>query len=201
MKAESEIEFEPSLLLEMEQVPLNQTDSKQVGRTYTVKATVIKDRSNRLMGKSFIEPKFEDILPFISFLNIGGTHFGVKTESSKSLFEEGELTRQQKKQIVLEEIQSLMLEYYPSSSTAEKKKKIQLLKDVFHTGSWTAIENLAYEELRKGHDKMKYILLRSTETPSIKDSEPSQIGEPHVKASKSDKIIPIDTPPIDEEFF
>ena len=99
MRAEGETEHEPSITLEMEQVTLTEDEIKALARKQKAgvgtKVTgqfahylmyVLKDRANLLTGSVFkyeprpgqlIEadnPPFENILPFIKAINLGGKH-------------------------------------------------------------------------------------------------------------------------------
>jgi hypothetical protein len=149
MKAETDMGYEPSLLIEMEKVKQN---SGKVGQTWINRAWVLKDRFNKINGKFFDNPKFEDFLPHINLLNIGGKHIGVlKDRDSKELFE-GPGSRSnwlKRREIALENIQTEMLKRWPGQTTAEKRAKISCLEKAFGTASWTAIQDKAPEEIER----------------------------------------------------
>src|SRR5690606_31045543 len=77
MKAEGETGFEPSLLVQMEQ-----EQSIKDGHVMGVEriAYVLKDRSTHLDGKSLRDPSFEDFLPHIAALDIGGAGVTIDTQ-------------------------------------------------------------------------------------------------------------------------
>ena len=81
MKAEADFGYEPTLLIEMEQV---RVDKDKTGSSFINRAWVIKDKfmSSGLQGKNFDMPKFEDFLPHISRLNLGGNHSPIDMETS-----------------------------------------------------------------------------------------------------------------------
>jgi hypothetical protein len=81
---------------------------------------------------------------------------------------------------VLDEIQSLLTRYYPSTSGAEKKAKLDLLKKHFQA-AWTEMERLMpLSDLRAGYDtlhielegeKSRYSYVREI-APEMNDSLP-----------------------------
>lgn len=150
MKAETETGYEPSLLILMERK--HDIDTNQVWR----EAHVLKDRSRLLDGQSFRNPTFETFRPHIEFLNLGGAQLGVDTtRSSDDIIHSDDRDwqwRKQQKEIVLDEIQTLLVEHYPSQSAEHKQAKLKALKDTFDTGAWKAIEAMPLEVLRTGFE-------------------------------------------------
>lgn len=152
LKAESEFGYEASLLIQMKPIKTK----KGIENT----AFVWKDkfRNSGLNGKEIKMPKFEDFLPHVQLLNIGGLHIG--TTDGKDTLEmlktphgsSEEYTRQ--KTIVLEEIQAAMTLKWPSSGTEDKKAKMEALNTVFGTLSWTAVESMKLEQLMEGQSRM-----------------------------------------------
>lgn len=146
MKAESEFGFEPSLLIYM--------DRKQDMETHKIYriAEIWKDRSDRIDGKTFRNPTFNDFMPHIEYLNLGGEHYGVGTEDSQDMFDRNGKTQWQRdieeKEMVLEETQNILVKHYPSTSGAEKKAKLELLQQHFGTSSWKRIESNQYPLMR-----------------------------------------------------
>jgi len=157
MKAEGEFGYEPSLLVYME---LHQRmKGKQVVKQWR-EATVLKDRAALIDGKVFQDPTFEDFLPHIQRLNLGGCQLGVDTtRTSASMFPaEARDDRTVQRKIVLDEIESLLVLHYPSTSAEHKKKKIELLRTHFEA-AWTEIETvMPLERLRKGYDTLHFTL-------------------------------------------
>ena len=157
MKTEGEMAYEPSLLLEMEKV---RTGEGKIGQTFVNRCWVLKDRFDAINSKHFDKPTFKDFLPHIELLNIGGKHFGVDTVSdSTGLFDsrESRSDEYKKVKIFLDEIQNELVLKWPSQGTSDKKMKIETLRSVFGTGSWTAIESMKSDKLEEGLKKIKLI--------------------------------------------
>ena len=153
MKAETETGYEPSILILMERHM--DIDTKLSYRT----AQVLKDRANYLDGKIFRNPTFEDFLPHIQFLNMGGEQLGVDTtRNSKDMItadgkSEWQLQKEER-EITLDEIQALMVEHYPSTSKDDKVAKIALLREFFDTNSWKRLETLPLAKMKDGYNRM-----------------------------------------------
>lgn len=142
MKAEGETGFEPSLLIAMEQEQIMEAgELKHIVRS----AMVLKDRSTKLDGKEFKNPKFSDFLPHIATLAIGGP--GVTVDMSRdnaTLFnEEGSDSawkyRETARTIALEEIEAEMVRQWPGQDKEAKAAKGEMLEKLFDTRSWTAV--------------------------------------------------------------
>jgi len=142
MKAETETGYEPSILILMEKhQEFTEKGQKRIWRT----ATVMKDRSTRIDGKSFDNPTFKDFLPHIEFLNLGGEHIGVDTkrDSSELFADDGEPKWQKEKrmkEIALDEIAEIIGKHHPGSTAEAKKAKGELLEQVFGSRSWERIK-------------------------------------------------------------
>jgi hypothetical protein len=144
MKVEGEFGFEPNLLIEMQRVK-----GKEIGSKMKHVAYVIKDRrqdDKSMDGLSFINPKFDDFLPHIQCLNLGGKHLGFdETKNSNELFKkEGESYSSIKKRrdILIEEINGILEANFPGSGKEEKHAKLALKKHLLGTYSDTAIAEL-----------------------------------------------------------
>jgi hypothetical protein len=152
MKAEGEMGYEPSLLVFMER----QTDPDSLKVTRT--ATVLKDRSTLLDGKKIINPTFASFSPHIQSLNLGGTQFGVDTKRSSESLIPKDAPRDKiamRKDVVAEEIQSLLVLHIPGQTQEDKKRKIALLEKHFGTTSWTKIEkDTTLEKMREGYSSL-----------------------------------------------
>lgn len=189
-KAESEMGYEPSLLVLMERH--QEMDGNHVKRVYRT-ATVLKDRSTLLDGKVFEEPKFENFLPHVQLLNIGGRQLGVDTmrSSVSTIPADTRDTRALQRKIVLDEIESLLVLHYPGQSAAEKKTKLELLRTHFQA-SWTEIETLmSLERLRVGFNTLYFTLEKGKPskyapeaTPEINDELPGDLAPPKRITSK-----------------
>lgn len=154
MAAEKGLGYEPSLLVEMTS---HQIDGARKAKTISRKATVLKDRSTTLDGRQFENPDFKQFLPHILKLNLGGKHAGFDTtRNSVKIFprEEREHDRFDR-DILLEEIEAVMLEHYPSRSAADVQAKADLLKTFFGTTSWTEVsKKMPVNELRERYNAL-----------------------------------------------
>ncbi len=153
MKAETELGFEPSLLVLMERDM--DMDTKTVYRT----AKIMKDRSDTIDGKEFKNPTFESFLPHVMSLNLGGVHVGVDiTRTSDDLIGvdgKTDYEREMKeKAIVLDEIESALISIYPGQTKEEKKAKLDLLDKHFYSKSWERIKTMALVDLKKGYQAL-----------------------------------------------
>ncbi|WP_198958866.1 AAA family ATPase [Candidimonas nitroreducens] len=142
MRAETETGYEPSILILMEKSQeLIEGGGTRVWRT----ATIMKDRSTRIDGKTFHNPTFKDFLPHIEFLNLGGEHVGVDTtrDNAELFAEDGEPKWQKErrmKEIALDEIGEIIGKHYPGSSAEAKRTKGDLLEEIFGSRSWERIK-------------------------------------------------------------
>ncbi len=181
MKAETEIGFEPSLLIEMERV---RTEKGKIGATYKRRAWIIKDRFGVIDGQYFDNPNFEDFLPHISRLNIGGEHVGVDdTNSSKELFDNNVNPYYIKKQkeILMEELgNELTLQF--NGTNADKKARLQLLEEIFGITSKAAIEGMPLKLLKEGLEKVKARRIKKQEGGKTKgEKEEAKKENPKTK--------------------
>lgn len=159
MATEKELGYEPSLLIEM---------SKIVGKDQPLinRAFVEKDRnvSNPLTGKSFDFPDFHHFKTHFEFYNFGGSHIAsMEEKNSTDMFEEtGEDNfsyEKRQREIWIEEIDALLLAHDLAGQSADaKKKRSDLIQQVFNTGSRTKIESMRSEKIKEGYDKIKIIL-------------------------------------------
>jgi hypothetical protein len=150
MKAEGEMGYEPDLLVLMERRMNMATKADEHI------AHVLKDRSTLLDGREFAEPTFESFLPHIRCLNLGGRQLGVDTtRTSASLIPaDARDSRVVQRKIVLDEIESLLVLHFPSTSGADKKKKLELLRTHFKA-CWAEIESVTpLFDLRAGYDSL-----------------------------------------------
>jgi AAA domain len=150
MKAENEMGYEPSLLVLMER-QMNVAE-KTIWRT----GTVLKDRSTMLDGKEFVNPTFQSFLPHVQRLNLGGKQMGVDTSrtSEASIPSDKKDWNPVQRRIVVDEIQTLLTFHIPGQAAADKKRKIELLRQHFKA-SWTEIEEvMPLPDLRAGYDTL-----------------------------------------------
>lgn len=153
MKAEGEMGFEPSLLIQMEKH--RDLETNKIWRT----ALVVKDRTNTIDGRSFKNPTFKDFLPHIELLSLGGSHVGVDTtRNNAELFtDDGSLKRQrakQQKEIALDEIVELLNKHYAGSTQEHKKVKSDLLEKHFGTRAWSLIQTLDLKTCQEARNNL-----------------------------------------------
>jgi hypothetical protein len=152
MKTEGEFGFEPSLLVEMERIQVG-ADGKATG-SITHRATVIGDRFSVIDGKVGDNPNFEFFRPYVALLS-PSSHATVDTatQTPMNVDESGNIEWQREKKertILSEEIAGLLTRLIPGQSAAEKKARMDACQEVFQTTSWTAIESMPSDKLRKG---------------------------------------------------
>lgn len=162
LRAETQMAYEPSLMLEMEMVK----QERRIGSPYLNRCWVLKDRFDTINSKCFDSPKFEDFLPHIEKLNLGGKHTGVDlTKSSKDLFTKKDSASNiyKRKQILMEELHDEMDLKYGGRDTFSKQERIRILKTFFGTSSTKGIEQLDIKKLEKGLEEVKKIKIEKEE--------------------------------------
>lgn len=162
MKAEGDLGYEPTLLIEMEHV---HSDSS-IGSTFINRAFVIKDKFDVLKGKSFDMPRFEDFAPHIQMLNIGGTPPTIDTETSSAdmmVSHQGVAKRLKERDILMENLQEEMPLRFNNRTDAGKKAGAEFLRGAFGTLSWTEIGGMSNEKISEGLEKLKAAPVLTTE--------------------------------------
>lgn len=153
MATEKELGYEPSLLIEM------MIDKREDGIINT--AVVWKDRADVLNGDEIAMPNYKKLERHFLALNIGGEHFeSMDTKDSKELYpdatESGWDSESRTREILSEEIAELLKKHFPSQSTDDKQKRMDLMEKFFDTRSWTQIEkNTHSSELRVRYSALK----------------------------------------------
>lgn len=152
MKVEAEFGFEPSLLVEMERV--------EVENRYVHQASVLGDRFNVIDGKQMVNPRFDFFKPHVAKL-VPDAHAPIDTgiKTSIDIDETGtdEWSREKRQRTILaEEIKGELLRSYPSESAEHKQAKAGLLEMIFGTRSWTKIsEATDSKRLEDGLHKLR----------------------------------------------
>jgi len=194
MKAEGEMGYEPSLLLHMERH--QKIEGGGVAESWRT-ATVLKDRSTMLDGKEFRNPTFDNFLPHIALLNLGGRHLGVDTSrTSEHLVPDGapkDRTSTQRA-IVVDEIADLLLRHDASgTSVAAQKKRSDLMQRHFGTVSKTKIEDsMSIFDLRAGYNSLHQDLEGGPshylqEAPAAAAAEPINDALPNHSAKPAER--------------
>lgn len=184
MKAENETAFEPDILVEMAKVK----DYKD-GRTHiTREATIIKDRTTLIDGKTFVNPTFADFEPAIKQL-LNGTANETEPVETKDVFKDEDYTEKNKKdtkEVALDEIKENLTMIFPASTGNDKKMKLLVLDKVFATPSWTLIEkSLDLDTLKQGRDTIK--IFKTKFLKKFPTSE-SEVTEELIKECIADAI-------------
>lgn len=155
MKAESEFGFEPSLLVEMTKVKHSVTLKDPDAKGWIHRATILKDRADKINGEEFDNPTYADFLPHLNAINIGGDHRVIDADrKSDDMFDDRDhslIKRKRLVEVTLEEIQDVFVLAEVSSRTDAGKKEMKVaLKDAFGTSAWSAVQNLPLEALQEG---------------------------------------------------
>jgi len=149
MRAETEMGYEPSLLVEMEHV----RKSARIGGGWINRAWVVKDRFDAINSQHFDMPSFEDFLPHIERLNLGGDHVAIDTtRNSQELFKNDKLgvVYFRKHDEIVEKIKAEIHIAYPNQNSEHKTKRLELMKDFFNTRSFKEIEHMKNQKLEIG---------------------------------------------------
>jgi hypothetical protein len=99
-------------------------------------------------------------MPHIKYLNLGAKQLGVDVTRTSEASIPADIRENSRvhREIVLDEIQSILTSHYPGQTAAEKKTKIDLLKKHFRAG-WTEMEKLMpLPDLRAGYDDLHFEL-------------------------------------------
>jgi len=170
MKVEGDFGYEPTLLIEMEQV---RQDKDITGSPFINRAWVLKDKfmSSGLQGEhfDFITKKnidfsaknetFESFLPHISRLNLGGKHSPIDLETnSQDMIESPDRSREfmyKQRDIYIEELKNELTLKFNSRTDEGKKQALGFLQETFNTTSMTAISGSDNFIIKEGLDKLR----------------------------------------------
>lgn len=185
MRTETEMGYEPSLLVEMEAVQL----TARAGGKLVHRAHVRKDRFDQINGQTFDEPTLDTFMPHITLLNLGGDHKAIEQgRDSQDMFDRtdiGEL-KSVKRDIALEKITSLMLDLHPGQTEADKTGKRTLLKEIFGTTSWTEISRLfSLDKLEEGIRNLELLVLQKNEPAAVEPKPEPTNGKPKTKGARA----------------
>ena len=146
MKVEGETAYEPDVLVLMER--LQEMDGGSLTRMVR-QATILKDRSTVIDGKTFENPTYADFAPVIEvMLDAPATVETAAERDAGTLVqtEEEQYARKQRRKVLLEEIEGYLTSVWPSQTAEQKKRKADALSWAFGTRSWTAIEMMSPEQ-------------------------------------------------------
>lgn len=162
MKAEGDLGYEPTLLIEMEHV---HADSS-IGSTFINRAFIIKDKFDILKGKSFDMPTFQDFTPHIDMLAIGGVPPTIDTDTSSvdmMVSHQGVSKRLRERDILVEELWENLPLRFNSRTDVGKSEGAKFLQETFGMLSKTGIEGLSNEVIQSGLNKLKLLPLLTME--------------------------------------
>ncbi|MBN8966105.1 MAG: hypothetical protein J0H89_12175, partial [Rhizobiales bacterium] len=151
MKVEGETAYEPDMLVLMERFEEVLGDDKKVWR----EATIIKDRSTLLDGKTFKNPSYASFEPAIEALldNPVPRDAFVAPEGDTTLLfrnEENVMQFRRDRDKAMEELDGFLTRLAPGSTGKDKQLKLELLEIAFGTTSETAIGEMTPARIRDG---------------------------------------------------
>lgn len=180
MKAETETAFEPDILVLMEKHQDLLSDVKKITRV----ATVLKDRTTKVDGKSITNPTYQDFKPaFDVFLN--GTAKPDTMREITDTFAENEergFAWKKEREILIAEIEKTF-DYMKFGTTQEAKSlKAAVLNKIFGYKSLDALDAMTNEKLKKGEELLRgfaedYISYMEICAASEVKPETAKIGE------------------------
>lgn len=156
MKVEGETAYEPDLLVLMSRYEKVIGDDKSVWR----EATIIKDRSTLIDGKTFQNPTFADFVPSIDYILENPVDRPATERDAGQLFENDEEKRQFaiKRDILLEKVEAELVSAWAGSSADAKRSKVDALQEAFGTKSWTEVTKQNLIQLEAGLEKLVSIV-------------------------------------------
>jgi len=188
MRAEREISYEPSLLVEMEAVQL----SPRIGGELVRRAHVRKDRFDVIDGKVFDNPTLNDFMPHIALLNIGGEHKAIEPgRNSQDIFERNDIGERKaiQKDILLEKIQNEIKKLYPGQTKEDQLAKIAILEELFQTNSWTQVSTFySNDKLAEGLNNLQLKSLKAA--AEVAQAEPATTAPPAPTPAPAPKPAP-----------
>lgn len=153
MKVEGETAYEPDLLVLMERFEEILTNKKKVWR----EATIIKDRSTLIDGKTFKNPDFSAFSPAIECILRDPESVSTTAERDPAALvrtEEDKRAWFKRRDIALEKIEAELVRRWPGQGKEEKKAKVEALETFWHTTSWKEIEGYSPDALEAGLRKL-----------------------------------------------
>ena len=136
MKAETEMEYEPDIVVLMEKEKEMDKDTMKNIINY---ALVLKAPPDTINGSRFKFPTYKDFLPAIDLL-LSGEYQESKVVETPDEFDDAEKEYHKRKtdrEIALDKITSIFQQLNIGTSTKDKKLKIDIVEKIFNTNSWT----------------------------------------------------------------
>lgn len=173
MRVESDMGYEPSLLFEMERIQPETNPRKKKGSQWVHRATILKDRSDLMNGKTFDNPSFKDFMPLIKALNLGGEHFVLDTSrTSDAMIQSPDYSYEDKhkaQKIYSEEIEGELNSAFPGATAENKKIRMDIIEVVFSSRSWTRICDYQPERLKAGLFDVKFLVSQVKSAEQLPD--------------------------------
>lgn len=156
MKVAGETPFEPDFNVWMS---MEQTLDKDDRPAKEIRAQVMKDRSDIIDGKTFINPKYEDFKPVVDYI-VGletGTVMGPTMTENIAPYEEFD-EKKTRKTIVIEEAHGELEAAFPGTTKEAKIKKAAIKKYAYGTYSEEAIRMSTLTQVENGLSKIRDVL-------------------------------------------
>lgn len=154
MKAETETAFEPDILVLMQKVSDLISAEKSIHR----EATVVKDRTTQIDGKTFKNPSFEDFYPAIKIL-LDGTIRDLVGGTIPDTFQEFENKYSQAgkdREVLLAEIDgAFQLMGVAGTGANDKQIKVWIINQVFGVNSLEGVSKLSNGKIKPGLEILK----------------------------------------------
>lgn len=153
MKAETETAFEPDLLVLMEKKQQILTDKKRIWR----EATIIKDRTDQIDGKTFDNPTFENFYPAVKVLLDGVLRelHGVNIPDTFHEFESKYSDAAKERERMVAEIEGCFELMGLGSGAQDKQVKAWTLNQVYGVNSIEMVQKKANGDVRNGLKTIK----------------------------------------------
>lgn len=153
MKVEGETAFEPDMLVLMERFEELLDKEKKVWR----EATIIKDRSTLLDGRTLKNPTYADFAPAIDYL-LDDVVEKEDVPETENEYESDEARRDyvKRRDIAIETLEAEVVKA-GLGGTAQKVRsaKIAAFEACFGTAAWTAIQGMSPARLEEGITKLR----------------------------------------------
>lgn len=177
MKVEGETAYEPDMLVLMERFEEVLERDKKVWR----EATILKDRSNKIDGKTFRNPSFADFEPAIQCMLADGAYRAPGAEGDTGAMfvtEEDKARRAHERKVLLEKIQGDLTLVWPGQTREEKALKVEALRVGFDTTSWKEVEGYHAHFLLGGYRKVRAFIYAQTQDERFADAAPDDDDVP-----------------------
>lgn len=163
MKVESEFGFEAGLLVEMQKIQ-KEVHAEGLIPHHAIDnlAIILKDRFDTMMGQTCMNPEFSFFLPHVECLTGKQiSHVDTSVKSDPNVDDQGDSDWYQEKRtrkIIIEELDGILMSALPGQTKAEKKQRVDLVKEHFGTHSRTSLADTPSYDLRRSLEALKAAL-------------------------------------------